>query len=81
MPFPETRSSIVQIKLGEYALEVSVPKKACSYDVIPIRYTLTGPVKGSDCVAVEAVAFDDAKKAVDKPLYDLSVAGNLKVKL
>lgn len=68
------------IRLNEYVLELSVPRSARAYDVIPIRYALTRPAQARRC-AVEAVAFEDPKKAKNIPLYDLAIPGNMNIKI
>ena len=72
--------NIRTIRLGDYTLDVSTPKKARAYDTIPIRYTLTQP-EGARRAAVEAVGFEDEKKAKGKMLYDLAIPGNMGVKI
>lgn len=67
-------------KIGDCVLEYSVPKTARAYDVVPVRYRLKRPSDARRC-AVEAVAFEDAKKAAGKPLYDLAIPGNMDVKV
>ena len=66
--------------LGDCVLTFTVPKTARAYDVVPIRYSLTRPA-GARRAAVEAVAFDDAGKAKNKPLYDLAIPGNMQVRI
>ncbi|MHB1000407.1 MAG: beta-galactosidase [Armatimonadota bacterium] len=68
------------VSIGEYKLDFSVPKKVRAYDVIPVRYTLNQPA-GAREVAIEAVAFEDTKKAGKKPLYDMTIPGDLQVKI
>ncbi|WP_319586296.1 hypothetical protein [uncultured Desulfobulbus sp.] len=71
-----------QIKLGDYTLNVSMPKKATAYDVIPIPYTLTWTQdKGKFPVAVEATAFEDAKRRGGRNLYDLALPGKIDLKV
>lgn len=67
-------------KLGACVLEAEVPRSARAYDVVPIRYTLKRPADARRC-AVEAVAFENAKKRAGKPLYDLAIPGNMDVKV
>lgn len=74
---PATRGSI---KLGDYTLDYAVPKTAGAYDMVPINYKLIQPA-GARRAAMEAVAFEDPAKAGDKPLYDLTIPGDLGVKL
>ncbi|MHB0999615.1 MAG: beta-galactosidase [Armatimonadota bacterium] len=68
------------IEVGGYKLEYSLPKKGRAYDVIPIEYTLTQPA-GTRRAAVEAIAFEDAAKAGDAPLFDLAIPGNMGIEL
>jgi len=68
------------IDLAGYHLDLTVPRTARAYDVIPISYTLTQPL-GRRRAAVEAVAFEDAAKAGDTPLYDMAIPGDLDVKI
>ncbi len=68
------------LQLGDYSLRFAVPKAARAYDVIPISYTLTQPA-GARRAAVEAVAFEDSRRAGDKPLYDLAIPGDMNVKV
>lgn len=69
-----------RLTLGRYALTFDLPKSARAYDVIPIRYALSQPA-GSRRAAIEAVAFEDAKKAEGRSLYDLAIPGNMAVKI
>ena len=74
------------IKAGKYVLNVSVPKSARAYDVIPVYYKFAVPGEWSQAdngrwAAVEAVAFEDTKKAGDKSFYDMAIPGNLKVNI
>lgn len=69
------------LELGRYVLKCSTPFKARAYDSIPIKYTLSQPYTEGRQVAVEAVAFEDSKKAGRKALYDLAIPGDLKVKI
>lgn len=78
--YEKASSEIRRIVLNDYTLEVSVPQKARAYDVIPIKYTFDIPA-GNRRVAVEAVAFEDHQKAGDKALYDLSIPGNMNIKI
>jgi len=68
------------IELGDCKLQYSVPETASAYDVIPIRYTLHQPA-GERRAAVAAVAFEDSKKADGRALYDMSIPGNLDVRI
>ncbi|MEN6581318.1 MAG: beta-galactosidase [Armatimonadota bacterium] len=71
-----------QIKLGNYTLKFSVPKKATAYDVVPIPYTLTWVQdNGKFPVAVEATAFEEAKRRKDQNLYDLALPGKIDLKV
>lgn len=74
---PVSKSSI---KLGSYTLDLSVPKTARAYDVVPVRYKLSQPT-GARRAAVEAIAFEDPAKAKGQPLYDLAIPGNMGVKI
>lgn len=74
---PLSRGSV---KLGDCVLSYGVPRTARAYDVIPIHYRLTQPA-GMRRAAVEAVAFEDAKKAKGRALYDLAIPGNMGVRL
>ncbi|WP_319586297.1 beta-galactosidase [uncultured Desulfobulbus sp.] len=70
-----------QIKLGDYILNVSVPKKVTAYDVVPIPYTLTWTQdNGRFPVAVEATGFEDAKRRGGRDLYDLALPGKIDLK-
>jgi hypothetical protein len=69
-----------QIKLAENVLVVNTPRHARAYDVIPIPISLK-QTAGSSRIAIEAVAFEDHQKAGDKPLYDLSIPGNMNIKI
>lgn len=73
-----TKSS--SVKLGDYTLDFTIPETARAYDVVPVHYKLSQP-KGERRAAVEAVAFEDAKKADDKPLYDLAIPGDMGIKI
>ena len=68
------------VTIGGYRLDVSAPRSARAYDVIPISYTLAQPF-GRRRAAVEAVAFEDPDKAGDKALYDLAIPGDMSVKI
>ncbi|MEN6385059.1 MAG: beta-galactosidase [Phycisphaerales bacterium] len=69
------------ISLDGAVLEIKVPARANAYDVIPINYTLKRKPYDGGWFAVEAVSLEDVKKVNDKPLYDLSVPGNMNVKI
>ena len=69
-----------KLKLEENVLSVKTPRRARAYDVIPIHISLE-QAAGNGRVAVEAVAFEDHQKAGDKPLYDLSIPGNMNIKI
>lgn len=68
------------LELGDYILEYHVPASMRAYDVVPVRYRLRQPA-GARRVAVEAVAFEDAKKAGDQAFYDLAIPGNMGVNI
>lgn len=70
----------VKLQVDGMRLAAQVPKMAQAYDVIPIYYTLTTKA-GSRRVAVEATAFEDAAKTRGRKLYDLSIPGDLNVKV
>lgn len=74
---PATKGTL---ELDDHILEYSIPKKARAYDIIPISYKLVQP-SGYRRAAVEAVAFENPKKAADKPLYDLAIPGNMGVRI
>ncbi|MBM3492907.1 MAG: hypothetical protein FJX72_01090 [Armatimonadetes bacterium] len=68
------------LALGDCRLTYSLPRSARAYDVVPIRYTLERPA-AKRRAAVEAVAFEDAARTGGKPLYDLAIPGNMRVKI
>lgn len=69
-----------EISLDDAVLKFRVPVKANAYDVIPIQYTLKRKPYTPGWFAVEAVSFEDGKKANER-LYDLSVPGNMDVQI
>lgn len=69
-----------KMQLGKCSLSVSIPTKARAYDVIPIHYTIKRP-HSSGRLALEAVAFEDNKRAKGKPLYDLAIPGKMSIKV
>ena len=64
------------IEHGDYRLSYSIPKKIRAYDVVPIQYTLSQP-RGRQRAAVEATAFEDARRSKGAPLYDMAIPGNM----
>ncbi len=68
------------LELDGHKLTVAVPRTIRAYDVAPLEYTLERP-GGAGRACVEAVAFEDARKARGKPLYDLAIPGNLGVRI
>ncbi len=70
-----------EITLDGAVLELKIPTKANAYDVVPIDYILKRKPYDGGWFAVEAVSLEDSKKVNDKPLYDLSVPGNMNVKI
>lgn len=77
-----SKSSMVEkkLRLEGHSLDLKIPETVRAYDVIPIHYTLLQDQGDSD-IAIEAVAFEDGARAGGKALYDLSVPGNMKVKI
>jgi len=71
----------VRITLGDLTLEAGVPEACDAYDAVPIEYELTGDAGDNDCVAVEAVAFEDVSRRKGRDLYDLAMPGNMKLKI
>lgn len=74
---PVTKRTIM---IGDHSLDVSVPRTARAYDIIPIQYTLRQP-EGERVTAVEAVAYENRKKAGTRAFYDLAIPGNINVKI
>ena len=68
------------ISIGDCRLDYAIPKKARAYDVIPIRHKLSQPA-GTRRTAVSTVANEDTHKSKGAPLYDMSIPGDLKVKI
>lgn len=68
------------LEMEGHTLTVEVPRAARAYDVVPVRYRLQQPAADRRC-AVEAVAFEDARKADGRPLYDMAIPGDLGVRI
>ncbi|WP_319586074.1 beta-galactosidase [uncultured Desulfobulbus sp.] len=68
------------IAIGDCRLDYAIPAKSRAYDVIPIHYKLSQPA-ASRRTAISVVAYENTDKSKNTPLYDMSIPGDLKVKI
>lgn len=70
----------VTLKLPGSEIVFRVPRKMRAYDVVPIQYDLKHKSSGRK-LAIAASAFEDPKRTGAKPLYDMSIPGDLRVNI
>lgn len=70
------------LEMGEVTVKYEVPSQADAYDVVPIKYVLENRKPDARRpIAVECTAFEDKARRRGMPLYDMSLPGDLSVKI
>jgi hypothetical protein len=70
------------LELGGATLTYEVPSQADAYDVVPVKYVLENKnVEAKRPIAVECTAFEDKARTGGRPLFDMSLPGDLSVKI
>ena len=69
------------LELGDLTLKYKVPRSANAYDVVPVEYELEKKTPDPKRpIAVECTAFQEKARSGGKPLFDMSLPGDLSVK-
>jgi hypothetical protein len=78
--FKSTPQQTGTLVLGDVTLNYEVPLVADAYDVVPVKYVLENKHPSVQRpVAVECTAFEDKARTGGRPLYDMSLPGDLSV--
>ncbi|MBM4029043.1 MAG: hypothetical protein FJ280_27145, partial [Planctomycetes bacterium] len=70
------------LEMGDLTLRYEAPLEADAYDVVPVKYVLENrKPKAGYPIAVECTAFEDRARDGGRPLYDMSLPGDLSVNI
>lgn len=67
--------------LNGVRLKYEVPTSADAYDVVPVQYTIENTTGDVRPIAVECTAFEEQTRTASRPLFDMSLPGDLSVRI
>lgn len=80
--FAQAKTKKGKLELGEVTLTYEAPEAAEAYDVLPVRYVLENRKPDTQRpLAVECTAFEEKARFGGKPLFDMSLPGDLSARI